>query len=161
MRSIEEISGNLPAPRGMAIGGAGRVELPLRTSPPSIHLQTKAHHHSTCIRARAVHRAKTTPPSNARARHGGNGGEAHEILSTMMTCCIGDTHSLPSKMGEYWSTPGYGECTTSPPGICVVGSCYFAAPTEVFNSSEEVSKRKTSTETKNEKPLPRECYFSA
>ena len=79
----------------------------------------------------------------------------------MMTCCIGDTHSLPSKMGEYWSTPGYGECTTSPPGICVVGSCYFAAPTEVFNSSEEVSKRKTSTETKNEKPLPRECCFSA
>ena len=27
-----------------------------------------------------MHRAKTTPPSNARARHGGNGGEAHEIL---------------------------------------------------------------------------------
>ena len=55
------------------------IELLIRTSPPWIHLQTKAHHHSTCMRARAGHRAKTTPPSNARARHGGNGGEAHEI----------------------------------------------------------------------------------
>ena len=32
------------------------------------------------MRARAVHRTKTNLPSNARARHGGNGGEAHENL---------------------------------------------------------------------------------
>jgi hypothetical protein len=55
MRSIEEIPGNLPAPRGMAIGGAGRVELPPRTSPPSTHLKPKAKHHSTCTRIVSKH----------------------------------------------------------------------------------------------------------
>ena len=84
MRSIEEIPGNLPAPRGMAIGGAGRVELPLRTSPPSIHLQTKENHHSTCTRIVSKH-----------------GFAAFSPLTVVdVTCMRGKSHNRDSKRND-------------------------------------------------------------